>query len=630
MELKNNLFDYLKERISTFEKTTKKGAFLFTCPNIANHKYIGKSPTATIINGTEKINCLQCGWKGTFYDIVHLLEPDKKDYTDGQIIEYLTNTLDINVYSEFDEYKKYGWHLFVICKNAKVPVKDEHWREKEFCFVEKSKWLGWIDGGYNLAVNCEFSKVMIVDFDDKNVEEEFIQLRDEFKELLDKSKTLMQNTPHAGKHYVFQYDKELCFKQRVNLGGGLKIDTRTHKGYFLVSPSKVDNVTYNWVNLGVGIKVVPEDLKNKLLEIINNEKGTSKQKPLELPQPSGELLKLKNNNLEGCCNDTFVRLGGILINRLSPEQVEFALSVFNTQLLENPMPSSAIKNMLCSLEGYKQTEAQTQEQSIYDCVKLIKMGIHAKDIIDHTGIKRAIVDKYLSKFNQEGILVRRGRGIYDFKEKVEWTDTVPEKTNEYPYKIPYFNDIAYFCQGDIILIGAPTGKGKTHIALNLIKQMKEQGVKPYYVSLESGSRYLKIAKYLKLEAKDFYVPKVPIDSPTQIEIEPNSFTIIDWLYTGDDFAATQSIFKHLSDEMRRKDGILVVFTQLKEDYSYFAVNLIKSFARLAARHVYDDMTGVISHFEVDKITDPKGHYQTTRVDTEFNFDTKELKKKEIK
>jgi len=101
------------------------------------------------------------------------------------------------------------------------------------------------------------------------------------------------------------------------------------------------------------------------------------------------------------------------------------------------------------------------------------------------------------------------------------------------------------------------------------------------------------------------------------------------LYTGEDFAQTQAIFKYLSDEMRRKGGILVVFTQLKEDYNYFAVNLIKSFASFASRYMYDDTTGVIGHFEIDKIRDSKGHYQNARVDCSFDFSNKILTKKEI-
>jgi hypothetical protein len=165
--------------------------------------------------------------------------------------------------------------------------------------------------------------------------------------------------------------------------------------------------------------------------------------------------------------------------------------------------------------------------------------------------------------------------------------------------------------------------------MNIIKQMHDQKVTPYYLSLESGSRHEKIAQQLGLTPKDYYVSKEPIDNPTQIELEKNAFTIIDWLYTGEDFAMTQSIFKHLSDEMRRKGGILIVFTQVKEDYKWFAVNLTKSFARFTCIFAYDDMSGVNSHFEIDKITDPKGHNKSGRVDCEFNFDTKELRKKEI-
>jgi len=626
-------FAYLKEKIPNFEKTQKKGQVLFTCPNITKHKYQAKSPTMTVIPGTDKFYCLQCGVKFTMYDCIRAVEPDKQGLADTQIIEYMTENMQINTYPELDIYKKYGWYLFAIAKNSKVPIKDEHWREKEYNFNEKSKWLKWLESDLNLAVNCEFSNVMIVDFDDKEVTPEFMLLRDEFKKLLDANKTLVQNTPRGGKHFVFIYDEELCFKQKVNLGGGLKIDTRTHKGYFLCAPSRLQNSYYNWVNLGAEIKTVSPELKKKLLEIIGSEnkveEGRTESMAANSSVPPTDYPKLKGNNLEGMCNDTFIRLGGIFINHFTPVDTELILSVFNTQLLEQPMPMSAIKAMTKSLEGYRETEETTQEKQIYECCKLLQVGIHPKDVRDHTKLDIDIVNKHLSAFNKLGVLVRRGRGIYDFKEKVEWINSLPEKSNKYPFKIPYFEDIAYFEQGDILLIGAPTGKGKTHIAMNIIKQMKDQGVKPYYISLESGSRYLKTAGQLGLSVEDFYVSKNPIINPTQIEIEPNSMTIVDWLYTGEDFAMTQAVFKYLCDEMRRKGGILVVFSQLKEDYNYFAVNLIKSFPSLAARYIYDDSTGVIGHFEVDKIRDSKGHYQTARVDCEFSFDTKLLTKKDI-
>ena len=80
--------------------------------------------------------------------------------------------------------------------------------------------------------------------------------------------------------------------------------------------------------------------------------------------------------------------------------------------------------------------------------------------------------------------------------------------------------------------------------------------------------------------------------------------------------------------MKIKGGILVVFNQLRDDYRWFAPDLVKQFARLSARFVYDDQTGIISHLDCDKITDPKGHYLTANIPTQFDFDSKELKKKE--
>jgi len=612
-------FDYLKSKIPEFEKVSKKGQFLITCVNEKNHKYKGKSPTMTPMPGSDKFYCLQCGYKGTVCDCVRTLEEDKKSFTDGQILDYLTNSMGVSAYPELDTYKKYNFSLVPIAKNGKIPL-EKGWTDQTH--LEKSEWLKWIEGGLNLGIRTgEVSGITVIDLDKKIISPEL----EEMEKLLTEAKTLTQNTPH-GKHFIFKYDKDI--KQTTKIAG-MTIDARNDGGQILCSPSKINNLNYNWVNLGSDIKVIPENVKAKLLE--NKKISSSETETLskDLPQQEGELPKLKNNNLMGCCNDVFIKIGGILINKLLPEQVKFVLSVFNTQLLENPMPSSAIDGMVGSLEGYKETVESTQEKAIMECCKLLQCDISAKDVKEHTELKPNIINKYLAKLHKEGKLVRKGRGRYELKQQIEWVTEAQEFSSEYKYKIPYFNDVSHFHSGDIILLGAPTGKGKTHIALNIIKQMKEQGVMPYYISLESGSRHEKIAQQLGLSQKDYYISKESIDNPTQIEIEPNAFSLVDWLYTGEDFAMTQSVFKYLADEMRRKGGILVVFTQLKENYDYFAVNLIKSFASFAARYIYDDSTGTIGHWEIDKMRDPKGHNQTARVDCAFDFSTKLLTKKEI-
>jgi len=613
-------FDYLKSKIPEFEKVSKKGQFLITCVNEKNHKYKGKSPTMTPMPGSDKFYCLQCGYKGTVCDCVRTLEEDKRSLTDGQILDYLTNSMGISAYPELDTYKKYNFSLVPIAKNGKIPL-EKGWTDQTH--LEKSEWLKWIEGGLNLGIRTgEVSGITVIDVDLKVAPSR--ELDDIYKELMG-AKTLTQNTPH-GKHFIFLYDKDI--KQTTKIAG-MTIDIRNDGGQILCSPSKINNLNYDWVNLGSDIKVVPENIKAKLLINKDKDSGGISEMTQILAQQEGELPKLKNNNLMGCCNDTFIKLGGILINKLPPDLVKFVLSVINTQLLENPMPSSAIDGMVNSLEGYKETEQTTQEKAIFECCKLLQCDISAKDVKEHTELKPNIINKYLAQLHKEGKLVRKGRGRYELKQQIEWVTEAQEFSSEYKYKIPYFNDVSHFHNGDIILLGAPTGKGKTHIALNIIKQMKDQGLMPYYISLESGSRHEKIAQQLGLSQKDYYISKESIDNPTQIEIEPNAFSLVDWLYTGEDFAMTQSVFKYLADEMRRKGGILVVFTQLKENYDYFAVNLIKSFASFAARYIYDDSTGTIGHWEIDKMRDPKGHNQTARVDCAFDFSTKLLTKKEI-
>lgn len=619
MNLSNELLEYLKLKLTNFQKTTKKGQYLFTCPNIEQHKYKGKDPTATFIPGSDKINCLQCGWKGTAFDAIRVVERNR-DLTDAEILESLSNNSKTELFPELDGYKKLNWSLVPIAKNGKNPIESE-WTSKTH--YDKSEWIKWINSGFNLGCQTgQVSGITVIDVDLKIAPT--LALEEIYKELT-AMKTLESNTPH-GRHFIVKYDKDI--KTGTQLGG-LPIDIRNDGAQILIPPSKINNSSYCWRDLETEIKTIPESLKNKLLEFNKNNRTKTPEVSQQTIKTMESPIELTNSNLEGCCNDTFVQFGGALLKIGIPtDKVKIILYYLNKNWLKNPMPTSSVDNMVGSLEGYKSTEEETQEDIIYEYIKLIKIDVHPKDVMEHTGLKRNIVDKYLSELVKEGKAIRLARGRYQFKQKVEWVNDIDNGSDFYNYKIPYFNDIAYFQNGDIVLLGGKSGTGKTHIAMNIVKQIREQGVIPFYISLETGSRYKKIAEKLNLKQQDFYVSKEPIDNPLQIEIEPNSFTIIDWLYTGEDFAATQSIFKHISDEMRRKGGILIVFTQLKDNYDYFAVNLIKSFPSLAARYIYDDETGLTGHWQVDKIRDAKGHYQTTIIPCEFNFDSKELRKKD--
>jgi hypothetical protein len=99
--------------------------------------------------------------------------------------------------------------------------------------------------------------------------------------------------------------------------------------------------------------------------------------------------------------------------------------------------------------------------------------------------------------------------------------------------------------------------------------------------------------------------------------------LVDWLYLGDDFAATPKIFNHFKDEMRKAGGILVVFTQLKDDYSWFAQNMIKDVVSLSARYRFDDeQSGKTGAWEVDKIRESLGDYLSATIPCEYDSVTK--------
>jgi hypothetical protein len=620
MITQENLFSYLEKKIPNFIKTrkSKSGELLFTCVNLANHKFKTIAPSATF-SPSGNIVCLICGYKGSLLDSIRAIEPEFKNRTDAEIINHLIEELKLDMYKELNEYQKYGWSLVPLLKNSRDAFEKD-WRNKEY--KDKIQWIKLLNNGLNIGLNCELSKVFAIDVDCKYpISEDVKPIREEIIKLLEQSNTLKANTPSGGAHYIFQWDEELR-KQCVNIAN-LQIDTRT-EGQVAIAPSVRDAIPYKWQNLGTEIKSITLELKVKLLELMKVKNNNS----IEVPgkEKSTEPLKLKNNNLQGNCNDTFISIGGMLIKQLSPEQTEFTLNIMNKYLLENPMPSTAIKGMLNSLVDYKGNDEGTYEQIIYDYMKLMQTDVTPRDVIDNTKLPRNIVDKYLSKFVKDGKAVRLGRGRYQYKEKIEWFDTTPEAVFEYKYKIPFFNDIAIFQDKDVILLGAKTNDGKTTIALNMIREMISQGVKPYYIYSEAGSRWQKTSESLGITGK-FY--RTYHENPLAIELEYNAFSIIDWLHL-EHKELTDTTLKHLNDELERKGGILVVFTQLKKESSeWFAPNLIDHYPTFAAKYLQDNDSHTEGHWDIQKIKEPRGNFCTYILPCEFNQETKVFQKKDI-
>jgi predicted Zn-ribbon and HTH transcriptional regulator len=613
------LFQYLEKKIPKFTKTrrTRTGEMLFSCPNFSVHKY--SNPTATF-TPSGNISCLLCGWHGSLYDAIRIIEPDKHNKTDAEITDYLIGELNLDMYTELNAYQKYGWELLPITANSKIPIGGESWKENHY--KDKIQWIKWLNNGLNIACKTgEINKITVIDVDLKVAPTE---KDEEIYKLLTSLNTSVQDTPH-GKHFIIQYDKDIHQSVKLGRKQNIKtsIDIRNDGGYILVTPSKCDGLSYKWKNLGVEIQSATPELKNKILELLKRDESDS----IEVLEKSHttELPKLKNNNLEGCCNDTFVSIGGMLIKQLTPEHTEFVLNVMNRHLLENPMPSNAIKAMLGSLAGYKGNDEETYEQIIYEYLKLMQTDVTPRDVIDNTKLSRAIVDKYLSKFVKDGKAVRLGRGRYQYKERIEWSDTAPEVIDEYKYKIPFFNDVAIFQDKDVLLLGAKTNDGKTTIALNMLREMIKQNVKPYYIYSEAGSRFQKTSQYLGITGQYYHTYH---ENPLAIELEYNAFTIIDWLHL-EHKENTDTVLKHLNDELQRKGGILIIFTQLKTTSEWFAPNLIDHYPTFAARYMQDNNEKTLGHWDIQKIKEPRGNWTSFILPCEYNHETRIFNNKDL-
>jgi hypothetical protein len=615
--------DYLKKTIKDFKITTK-GKTRFTCPNLQNHVYKSDIPTAEF-STNEKICCYVCGIKLSQVECVRLLEPSKATFTDDEIQSYISGDNNITI-PEFETYKNYGWSLTKETRNGRNPFIGDWQNTTNY---EPKDWKKWVDLGYNVGLMTgEHSKVTGIDFDLYKIKEHTPDTK-KLLELLESAQTLMQRTRSGGRHYFFQYDAD--FKNEVKFTQGLSMEVKNTGGALTLQPSKIDGKCYEFINLGAEIKPIPKELKEFLL---NYKPSKPEVKTLE----QSEIEKLPGVVTFGDGdgrNNLITSIGGLLINRLTPDDTEFVMSVINTKFFNPRLSPGELKASCNSLTGYKKTEEMSQGERVFEYLKEMK-EVSPLDTKDSLQLSRAVVDKWLSIFVKKDKAIRlgKGRGVrYQYKEKIEWADSFEKEVSvPVPYTIPYFGHIHRFVLGDLILLGMRRGKGKTTCAVNIIKDVVGQGIKPYYLSSESGSRFGDIALRLGLKPGDFFYPPKNSDqevfNPMTLELVPNSFTILDWLDI-QDYSEVGIMMKHLNDSLKKANGTLIVFTQLKaEDGGWFAPNLIDHVCSFSARHFPDgDGDG---HWLIDKAREATvdiGDYFT--VPTRFDRKTLELKLRDV-
>jgi hypothetical protein len=164
----------------------------------------------------------------------------------------------------------------------------------------------------------------------------------------------------------------------------------------------------------------------------------------------------------------------------------------------------------------------------------------------------------------------------------------------------------------------------THVSMNIIKRLKEQGIVPDYYSSEGGSRFATISKYLGLIEGDYRFCKEI--NPMKIKLTKDTVTIVDWLRPTE-YSDTDVIFEKLNEEIQKQGGVLIVLMQLrKSSGDFFAKDLVEFYPALVSKFVQRE-NSYESYFETIKIREVRvrGASQNQIINCRFDFDTKELK-----
>lgn len=616
--LNNILLPYLEKRQWTLNKRGK--VVMVLCPKCK------KEPlSANFIPFTNKIKCFNCSSELDLFELVRLIEPAKGNLTDEQLTKYISELFQLNIETESDKaeidqylklYKRYNWALVPVAKNDKKPI-EKNWTSNEH--RDRIEWEQWLQTGLNIAVRTgEVNNLTVIDIDTQVIPEDIKQFL---------GNTLVQQT-NKGFHFFYKYVAELP-KTRID---ELKIDIENNGGAITLFPSTVFSIKRKFIATKE-VQPMPLELLNYLKSKITVPRQTQSEKTAEeiqLETYHKPLLAEGDGR-----NDFFIHLGGMLRKQLNLTQTEYTLKVLNKVICKTPLQDRELEATVNSLDRYTKFDEQELAHKIYNYLKIVEFA-NSREVREAIGDGKEAIDKALAYLTKEGYLIKRSRNYHVIK-KMEWNEKLVSMGKPLNFKMPYFDDVATFAYGDLALISSLPKFGKTHLSLNIVKRLVEQGIKPYYLYLESGSRFTQIALKLGLKEGDFF--HAFCADPTKIELEPNAVTIIDWLLVIDK-CTTDMVFKHFVEQLVKTQGFLIVFQQLKEVFiqsknarpqdkaQYYAPNMVKQFPALATRYLYDnDEDGEYGRFYIDVIRESKlGSKKIYEIPCKYSWETKELKR----
>jgi hypothetical protein len=608
--IESYLLDYLNKREVKIKVSGK--CTMLECP------YCHKVPmSATIPPRCSFINCFSCNAKKkNVIDIVRDIE--KVEGTDDDVIHYIKELLNLDIVTTKDKertdevlnfYKENGFDLVPVARDKKIPIEND-WTNKEHKDVVE--WQRWLGDGINCGIKTgKRSNITIIDVDVKPVPKEIVALvGDTFT--LETSK---------GFQFYYKYVSTLP-KTRIN---ELKIDIENDGGQCVAYPSVVDGVKRKIYSFKPVIEMPKE-----LLAYLQTKVTVPLKSFSEIVK---EDIATENFNLnllgEGERNVSLMKLGGLLRKELNTPQTERVLGILNRHICTNPITPKELTAMVKSLSKYTAFDENELAHRVLTYLKDVEEAgrteICMAIMSTNKGEDKMRIDKVLHYLVKEQYILKRNRG-YGIIKKLDWKDDLLEVGKPIDFKMPYFDDIASFNYGDLVLIGSKNKRGKTSIAINMIKELVEQGKTPFYINLETGSRYAKTALKLGLRNGDFKYAFCA--DPTQIELEKNAITIIDWLLISDK-SQTDVVFKHFIEQLDKQGGFLIVFMQLKEDNGWFAPNMVTQFPALGAKYIYDNENdGAYGKFVVDPIREPKGYIKNFEIPCHYDWSSKEFKRVE--
>ena len=687
------LYGYLKKFKYPFSKSGK--TLMVQCP-------FCKEMSAHKVPYAAKFKChnpvCEMDNKFTLTYLVKHHQPKFKDSSTEDVLQFLKDEFNVDVTTDkdlekiqkqFDFFSSLGWSLIPVEKPGKfarcfgkMPY-EAAWQKSTY--KQQAVWESWYASGLNVGLLCgEESCTLSVDVDLLSNEEaqklayaylaedtktiEEIQSKKLVPENLKKllGNTLVQET-FKGYHFFYEYDNEIP-KTSFNFEN-IHLDVESAGGQVVISPSRVEikdvekSKTEN-KNVGTGYLAprtfinnlkpikVPAELKEFILSNCKSKSKSDQKTELSDLLNDSRFTEIFNSDFkiksyqdgEGR-NQLLLSLLGVIRKQFSLKETAKVMNIINNTFFNPPLPVHELEAMCGSISTYQNLDVENWKTKISDYIEdveettrnEIKQGLALGDKKEYPNIERAIKEL----FDEEKLRVKGNKLIVN--KSIQWTDCLLNQATPIDFKYPFFHDVAYINYGDLILIGAPSGRGKTTLAMNIIRGLVEQGIKPYYISTESGSRYLETALKLGMREGSFFHPnpqKQGIINPYEIKFEKKAISIFDWIDPGSlgdsGFARVNTLITQILNKTIRVQGVTLIFMQLRKDERWFAQDLVDNYPAVATRflHEKDDSQKIIRtkpYFDFDpylsKVRDRKIKGDIPNILLEFDWRNMELTKR---